>query len=88
MKPRVVAILVVQEHSEFREKATGDGAALTDTFLLELKERKLRRWLTRTEARQGEGPRAMLWVLLASLALTALAGLALALGWISLPWTG
>ena len=56
--------------------------------VLELKERKLRRWLTRTEARQGEGPRAMLWVLLASLALAGLAGFALALGWISLPWTG
>jgi hypothetical protein len=48
----------------------------------------LRRWLTRTEARQGEGPRAMLWVLLASLALACLVGLGLALGWINLPWSG
>ncbi|HEX5931013.1 MAG TPA: hypothetical protein VFY74_04575 [Methyloceanibacter sp.] len=46
------------------------------------------RWLTRTEARQGAGPRAMLWVLLASLALACAAGLALGLGWITLPWTG
>jgi hypothetical protein len=44
--------------------------------------------LTKTEARQGTRPRAMLWVLLVSLALCAIAGLALALGWISLPWTG
>lgn len=46
------------------------------------------RWLTRTEARQGAGPRTMLWVLLASLALAGVAGVALALGWISLPWGG
>src|SRR5262245_17126271 len=57
-------------------------------FLLEPKERKLRRWLTRTEARQGEGPRAMLWVLVASLTLACLVGFALALGWINLPSTG
>lgn len=49
---------------------------------------KMARRLTRTEARQGEGPRAMLWVLIASLVLAGLAGLALALGWINLPWTG
>jgi hypothetical protein len=30
----------------------------------------------------------MLWVLLASLALASAAGLALGLGWITLPWTG
>jgi len=54
----------------------------------ELKESKVPRWLTRTEARQGAGPKAMLWVLLASLALACAAGLALGLGWITLPWTG
>lgn len=30
----------------------------------------------------------MLWVLIASLILAGLAGLALAVGWVSLPWTG
>ena len=42
--------------------------------------------LNPTEARQAtKKPRAMLWVLITSLALAGLAGLALALGWISLP---
>jgi hypothetical protein len=41
--------------------------------------------LTPTEARQGTGPRAMFWVLSASLALAVIAGLVLGLGWISLP---
>ncbi|HZP08538.1 hypothetical protein [Methyloceanibacter sp.] len=44
--------------------------------------------LTPTEARQGTGPRAIFYVLIASLALAALAGLALGLGWVTLPWTG
>jgi len=38
-----------------------------------------------TEARQGGRPRAMLWVLLISIALAVIAGLVLGLGWISLP---
>jgi hypothetical protein len=42
--------------------------------------------LTPTEARQGTGPRAMFWVLSASVGLAVIAGLLLALGWISLPW--
>jgi hypothetical protein len=41
--------------------------------------------ITPTEARQGTGPRATFWVLSASLTLAVIAGLALALGWISLP---
>ena len=41
--------------------------------------------LTPTEARQGTGPRAMFWVLSVSLGLCLIAGLALGLGWISLP---
>lgn len=41
--------------------------------------------LTKTEARQGTRPRAMLWVLLVSLALAIVAGIVLGLGWISLP---
>ncbi|HWM32511.1 MAG TPA: hypothetical protein VNO69_12530 [Methyloceanibacter sp.] len=44
--------------------------------------------LTTTEARQGGRPRAMLWVLLISLGLAVIAGLALGLGWISLPSLG
>jgi hypothetical protein len=44
--------------------------------------------LTTTEARQGTGPRAMFYVLIASLTLAVIAGLVLGLGWISLPWTG
>jgi len=44
--------------------------------------------LTTTEARQGTGPRAMFWVLIASLGLAVLAGLMLAVGWLNLPWTG
>ena len=44
--------------------------------------------VTPTEARQGTGPRAMLWVLVASLILAACAGLAMGIGWISVPWTG
>ncbi|HEY8275723.1 MAG TPA: hypothetical protein VIG52_01860 [Methyloceanibacter sp.] len=47
----------------------------------------MRRLLTTTEARQGTGPTAMFWVLVASLSLAVLAGLGLALGWINLPWT-
>jgi hypothetical protein len=42
--------------------------------------------LTATEARQGTGPRAIVYVLIVSLALAVLAGLALGLGWIALPW--
>jgi hypothetical protein len=41
--------------------------------------------LTATEARQGGRPRAMLWVLIVSIALAVIAGLVLGLGWISLP---
>jgi hypothetical protein len=41
--------------------------------------------LNATEARQGGRPRAMLWVLLISIALTVIAGLVLGLGWISFP---
>ena len=44
--------------------------------------------LNPTEAHQGTGPRAMFWVLTISLTLAVIAGLLLALGWISLPWTG
>jgi hypothetical protein len=40
-----------------------------------------------TEARQAtKRPRAMIWVLLVSLVLCVIAGLALGVGWISLPW--
>jgi hypothetical protein len=46
------------------------------------------RSVTPTEARQGTGPRAMLWVLIASLILAGCAGLAMAIGWISFPLTG
>jgi hypothetical protein len=44
--------------------------------------------LTTTEARQGTGPRAMFWVLIGSLTLAVIAGLALGLafGWVPLPW--
>jgi hypothetical protein len=42
--------------------------------------------LNTTEAREGTGPRAMVWVLAVSLILAAIAGLGLAVGWISLPW--
>jgi hypothetical protein len=41
--------------------------------------------LTPTEARQGAGPRAMFWVLTISVTLAVIAGLLLALDWISLP---
>jgi hypothetical protein len=41
--------------------------------------------LNTTEARQGGRPRAMLWVLIISIALAVIAGLVLGLGWISLP---
>ena len=44
--------------------------------------------LNKTEARQGTRPRAMLWVLVGSLVLAAIIGLALGLGWISFPWSG
>jgi hypothetical protein len=46
--------------------------------------------LTTSEARQGTGPRAMFWVLIGSLALALIAGLALgfAFGWIPRPWSG
>jgi hypothetical protein len=43
--------------------------------------------LTTTEARPGTGPRAMFYVLIASLTLAVIAGLALGLGWVSLPWS-
>jgi hypothetical protein len=44
--------------------------------------------LTTSEARQGTGPRAMFWVLIGSLTLAVIAGLALGLafGWIPLRW--
>jgi hypothetical protein len=43
--------------------------------------------LNATEARQAtKRPRAMIWVLICSLTLAVIAGLVLALGWISLPW--
>jgi hypothetical protein len=42
--------------------------------------------LTTTEARQGTGPRAVFYVLMVSLALCVIAGVALAFEWISLPW--
>lgn len=42
--------------------------------------------LNPTEARQAtKRPRAMIWVLIVSLMLAVIAGLALAVGWISLP---
>lgn len=41
--------------------------------------------LTTTEARQGTGPRAMFYVLIASVTLAVIAGLALGLGSIALP---
>jgi hypothetical protein len=46
--------------------------------------------VTTTEARQGTGPRAMFWVLIGSLTLAVIAGLALGLafGWIPVPWSG
>ena len=46
--------------------------------------------LTTSEARQGTGPRAMFWVLIGSLTLAVIAGLALgiAFGWIPRPWSG
>jgi hypothetical protein len=43
---------------------------------------------TTTEVRQGTGPQAMFWVLIISLALAVIAGILLAFGWISLPWSG
>ena len=42
--------------------------------------------LNTTEARQGSSRPRMIYVLGASLALAVLAGLALAAGWISIPW--
>jgi predicted Na+-dependent transporter len=43
--------------------------------------------LNATEARQAtKRPRAMIWVLVISLMLCLIAGLALGVGWISLPW--
>jgi hypothetical protein len=43
--------------------------------------------LSATEAKQATNrPRAMIWVLTVSLMLAVVAGLALAVGWISLPW--
>jgi hypothetical protein len=46
--------------------------------------------LTTSEARQGTGPPAMFWVLIGSLALALIAGLALGFtfGWIPRPWSG
>jgi hypothetical protein len=43
--------------------------------------------LTTTEGRQGTGPGAIFYVLIASLTLAAIAGLALGFGRISLPWS-
>lgn len=40
-----------------------------------------------TEARQATRSRATLWVLLTSIGLCIVAGLLLAVGWISLPWS-
>jgi hypothetical protein len=40
---------------------------------------------TPTEARQGTGPRAMFWVLIASVGLAVIAGIVLGFGWIALP---
>jgi hypothetical protein len=43
--------------------------------------------LNATEARQvTKRPRALIWVLVVSLMLAGIAELALAVGWISLPW--
>ena len=43
--------------------------------------------LNATEARAAtKRPRAMMWVLIGSLMLAVIAGLGLAVGWISLPW--
>jgi hypothetical protein len=43
--------------------------------------------LNATEARQAtKRPRAMIWVLIASMMLAGIAGIALAVGWFSLPW--
>jgi len=47
----------------------------------------MRRVLTAIQARQGIGPKAMFWVLVAPLSLAVLAGFVLALDWINLPWT-
>ncbi|MGK2922841.1 MAG: hypothetical protein ACSLE4_08665 [Methyloceanibacter sp.] len=41
--------------------------------------------MTTTEARQGANA-GVIWVLGISLALTVIAGLALGVGWITLPW--
>ena len=44
--------------------------------------------LNATEARQATNrPRAMIWVLVISLALAVLAGVGLAFGWFALPWS-
>jgi hypothetical protein len=42
--------------------------------------------MTKTEARQGTNV-GLIWVLSISLALAVVAGFALGLGWITLPWT-
>ena len=43
--------------------------------------------LNATEARAAtKRPRVMMWVLVVSLMLAVIAGLALAVGWINLPW--
>ena len=42
--------------------------------------------LNTTEARQGNSRPGMIYVLAISLALAVIAGLALAAGWISIPW--
>ena len=47
-------------------------------------QRRLTTKITPTEARQGTGPRAMFWVLAASVTLAVIAGLLLGFGWISL----
>lgn len=43
--------------------------------------------VSKTEARQGTNV-GMIWVLGISLGLAAVAAVALAFGWITLPWTG
>ncbi len=40
--------------------------------------------ITPTEARQATGPRAMVWVLTASIVLAVIAGIVLGFGWITL----
>jgi hypothetical protein len=53
-----------------------------------MRRNKLPQVLNATEARQAtKRPRAMIWVLICSLVLAVIAGLVLALGWVSPPWS-